>query len=176
MPKSVNRLKFKAKFTNAAEQGGGWHFLVVERKIVDRFGFEGNSRRVLCSIKGAEPFACALMPWGDIFYIMVNKLRRVELGLNVGDSVDVVLEKDESKYGMPMCEELEEVLRQDPEGSKLFHALTAGKQRSMIYYIGKVKDIDKRIHTALVFLEHLKDNDGKIIYEALKEELKGPAF
>jgi len=176
MPKPVSRLKFKAKFINASDQGGGWHFLVVEPKIVAKFGFEGSSRRVLCSIKGAEPFPCALMPWGDIFYIMVNKLRRVELGLNVGDTVDVVLEKDDSKYGMPMCEELAEVLKQDPEGSKLFHSLTAGKQRSMIYYIGKVKDIDKRIHTALVFLEHLKDNDGKIIYEALKEELKRPAF
>jgi uncharacterized protein YdeI (YjbR/CyaY-like superfamily) len=116
------------------------------------------------------------MPWGDIFYIMVNKLRRVELGLNVGDTVDVVLEKDESKYGMPMCEELEEVLRQDQEGSKLFDTLTAGKQRSMIYYIGKVKDIDKRIHTALIFIEHLKNNGGKIVYEVLKEEMKRPVF
>lgn len=176
MPKPVNRLKFKAKFTNAAEQGGGWHFLVVERKIVDRFGFKGNSRRVLCSIKGAEPFACALMPWGDIFYIMVNKLRRAELGLNVGDTVEIVLEKDESKYGMPMCEELAEVLEQDPEGSKLFHSLTAGKQRSMIWFIGKVKDIDKRIHTALIFIEHLKKSDGKIVYEELQQELKRPMF
>lgn len=175
MEKPVKRLRFKARFTNASDQSG-WHFLVVDRKIVDKFGFEGNSRRVLCSIKGAEPFACALMPWGDIFYIMVNKLRRAEFGLNVGDTVEIVLEKDESKYGMPMCEEFEEVLRQDPAGDKIFHSLTAGKQRSMIYYIGKVNDIDRRIHTALIFLEHLKNNDGKIIYDVLKEELKRPVF
>jgi len=172
----VKRAKFKAKFTNAAEQGGGWHFLVVDRKIVDKLGFEGKSKRVLCSIKGAEPFPCALMPWGDFFYIMVNKLRRTELGLNVGDNVEVVLEKDESKYGMPMPEELQEVLNQDPEGNKLFHTLTAGKQRSMMWFIGKVKDIDKRIHTALVFVEHLKKNDGKIVSEELQQELKGPMF
>lgn len=176
MPKPTNRLKFKAKFTNAAEQGGGWHFLVVERKIVDKLDFAGKSKRVLCSIKGSEPFACALMPWGDIFYIMVNKLRRTELGLNVGDSVEVVLEKDESKYGMPMPEELEEVLKQDSEGSKLFHSLTAGKQRSMMYYIAKIKDIDNRIHTSLVLMEHLKNNDGKVVYEILKEDLKRPLF
>ena len=172
----MKQVKIKAKFTNAADQGGGWHFLVIEPKKVEKLGFEGKSRRVLCSIKGAEPFACALMPWGDIFYIMVNKLRRAELGLNVGDTVDVVLEKDESKYGMPMCAELAEVLKQDPEGSKLFHSLTAGKQRSMIWFIGKVKDIDKRIHTALVFVDHLKNNDGKLIHEVLREELKRPAF
>ena len=171
----MKRVKLKAKFTNAAEQGG-WHFLVIDRKYVDKLGFEGKAKRVLCSIKGAEPFACALMPWGDIFYIMVNKLRRTELGLNVGDNVEVVLEKDESKYGMPMPEELQEVLNQDPDGNKLFHGLTAGKQRSMMWFIGKVKDIDKRIHTALVFIEHLKKNDGKIVNAELQQELKRPMF
>ena len=172
----MKRVKFKAKFTNAAEQGGGWHFLVVDRKIIDKLGFEGKSKRVLCSIKASEPFACALMPWGDFFYIMVNKLRRAELGLEVGDKVDVVLEKDESKYGMPMPEELQEVMNQDPEGNKLFDGLTAGKQRSMMYYISKIKEIDKRIYTSLVFIEHLKKNDGKIVYEELQQELKRPLF
>lgn len=172
----ANRVKLKAEFTNAADQGGGWHFLVVERKYVDKLGFEGRSKRVLCSIKGAEAFPCALMPWGDIFYIMVNKLRRAELGLTVGDRVEIVLERDESKYGMPMPEELDEVMRQDPEGSKLFHSLTAGKQRSMMYYIAKIKDIDNRIHTSLVLMEHLKNNDGRVIYEILRQDLKRPSF
>lgn len=174
MSKPMTRIKLKAKFTNASDQGGGWHFLIIDRKHVDKLGFEGKSKRVLCSIKGAQPFACALMPWGDFFYIMVNKLRRAELALNLGERVDVVLEKDESKYGMPMPEELQEVLNQDPEGDKLFHALTAGKQRSMMYFIGKVKDIDRRIHTALVFIEHLKKHAGKVVYEDLQKELKRP--
>lgn len=176
MSKPMTRFKLKAKFTNAADQGGGWHFLIIDRKYVDKLGFEGKSKRVLCSIKGAEPFPCALMPWGDFFYIMVNKLRRAELGLEVGDNVDVVLEKDESKYGMPMPEELQEVLNQDPEGNTLFHKLTAGKQRSMMWFIGKVKDIDKRIHTALIFIEHLKKNNGKVVHEELQQELKRPMF
>ena len=116
------------------------------------------------------------MPWGDVYFIMVNKQRRTELGLTVGDTVNVVLEKDESKYGMPMPEELQEVLNQDPEGDKAFHMLSAGKRRSMMYYIGKLKDIDKRIHTALVFIEHLKKNGGKVIYEEFQQELKRSMF
>ena len=171
----VKRAKFKAKFTNGAEQSS-WHFLEITHETVDKFAFEGNTRRVLCSINGAEAFPCALMPWGDVYFIMVNKQRRTELGLTVGDTVNVVLEKDESKYGMPMPEELQEVLNQDPEGDRLFHTLTAGKQRSMMYYIGKVKDVDKRIHTALVFIEHLKKNDGKVIYEEFQQELKRQMF
>lgn len=176
MKKATKRVKYKALFTNAAEQGGGWHFLVVDRKTVDRFQFEGNSRRVICTIKGGEPFPCALMPWGGSFFIMVNKQRRAALGLEVGQTVDIVLEKDESKYGMPMPEELQEVLNQDPEGEAMFEKLTPGKKRSMMYFIGKIKDIDRRIHTALTFVEHIKRNNGKILQEELAEELKRPAF
>lgn len=75
-----------------------------------------------------------------------------------------------------MPEEFREVLDQDPEGDRLFHALTPGLQRSMLYSIGKRKDIDKRIHTALVLIEHIKRNNGKVVYEELREELKRPAF
>ena len=171
----VKRAKVKTKLTTAPDQES-WHFLVFDRSFVDKFEFEGKSRRVLCSINGSEGFPAALMPWGEMFYVMVNKQRRTEFNLKPGDVADVVLEKDESKYGMPMPEELQEVLNQDPDGEKAFHKLTAGKQRSMMYFIGKIKDIDKRIHSALVFIEHLKKNNGKIVYEVLKEELKRPAF
>lgn len=176
MAKAVKRVKYKALFTNAAEQGGGWHFLMIEPIVEKKFGFESKSRRVICSIKGSEPFPCALMPWGDMFYIMVNKQRRTELGLEVGKVVDIVLEKDESKYGMPMPEELEEVLNQDPEGSKFFEELTPGKKRGIIYQISTIKDVDKRIHTALIYIEHITKNEGKIVQEELMKELKRPMF
>ena len=86
------------------------------------------------------------------------------------------LKSDDSKYGLPMPEEFQEVLNQDPDGDRYFHALTPGKQRTMLYYIGKVKDIDRRIHTSLIFVEHLKKNDGKIVFEEFQEELKRPLF
>jgi len=77
---------------------------------------------------------------------------------------------------LPMPKEFREVLKQDKEGNRLFHALTPGKQRTVLYYIGKAKDIDRRIHLALVIIEHLKDNDGKIVYPKLADELKRPIF
>jgi len=39
-----------------------------------------------------------------------------------------------------------------------------------------VKDVDRRIHTALIFIEHLKKNEGKIIQDQLDAELKRPVF
>lgn len=153
----------------------GWHYFSVEACFAEQFEKTGGTRRVICTLNGTETFPCALMPYHGIFYVMVNKERRSRLGLSAGSQVTVELTPDESKYGMPMPEEFEEVLGQDPEGSELFHSLSSGRQRSIIYGVAKLKDTDKRIHTALVFIEHLKRNGGKVVYETLREELKRPS-
>ena len=171
-PQKSQRLK--CLLTNSTESG--WHFLLVEKKAVDKFGFEDKFRRVLCSMNGGEHFHCALLPWGEQFYIIVNKKRREQLGLIAGDTVNVLLEKDESKYGLPMPEEVQEVLNQDPEGDRLFHELTPGKQRSMIYWLSRTKDVDRRIHETLIFVEHLKKNNGQIDNKKLQAELKRPIY
>lgn len=173
--KRIDHIEFKTRLSRSPIESG-WHFLEVSKEIVAKFGFEGKSKRVVCSINGSEGFQCALMPSGDIFYIIVNKKKRDALGIAAGDTVSVELVRDESKYGLPMPDELREVLNQDPEGDRLFHALTAGKQRSLLYLIGKINDIDKRIHQALIVVDHLKENDGKIIGPKLNEELKRPVM
>jgi hypothetical protein len=167
-------VKFKAILAKSADTG--WHYIPVDGQIGNKFEKKNGSRRVVCTINGTETFQCALLPWDDSFTIIVNKAKRERLGIVGGDKVSVELKVDESKYGLPMPEELREVLKQDPEGDKLFHALTAGKQRTMLYYIGKIKDIDRRIHTSLIFLEHLKKNEGKIVFPQLQAELKRPIF
>lgn len=166
------------KFTTSLERSpetSGWHFLVIEKKTADKLSFKDQYKRVVCTINGGQSFQCALMPSGGKFYIIVNKKKRDGLGIAAGDKVKVELAPDESKYGLPMPEEFREVLDQDPEGDKLFHALTPGKQRSLLYFIGNVKDIDKRIHQSLVIVDHIKEN-GKVIDKLLYEELKRPMF
>lgn len=168
-------VKFKTKLTQSLE-GSGWHFLIVEKKIERKFGFEGKFKRVVCSINGGESFQCALMPWGEVFYIIVNKQKRDAIGIVAGDTVSVELGKDDSKYGLPMPEEFAEVLNQDADGDRMFHALSAGKQRSLIYLVSNVSDIDKRIHVALLVVAHLKENDGKVVGEQLYQDTKRPIF
>lgn len=167
------------KFTAALESAGngsGWHFIAVPRETGEQFPSDGKSRRVVCTLNGSETFQCALMPSGEKFYIMVNKRVRTSLRVVSGNILQVFLKADTSKYGLPMPEELEEVFRQDPEGDGLFHALTPGKQRSLIYQVSSAKDVDVRIHRSLVVIQHLKDNAGRIVGDKLYHELKRPAF
>lgn len=152
----------------------GFHYLRIEPKFAEKFEKKHGSRRVVCTLNGSESFQCALMPYNGNFYIMVNKAKRTRLGIAAGDKISVELTPDESKYGLPMPKEFKEILRQDPEGDRLFHALPPGTQRSLLYGIGVRKDIDQRIHVGLVILEHLKENGGKIDRKTIQEDLKRP--
>ena len=171
MAKSI---KFNTLLERSPETSG-WHFLIIERKTADKLSFKDQYKRVVCSINGSEPFQCALMPSRGKFYIIVNKQKRDALGIVAGDKVNVELVIDESKYGLPMPAEFREVLDQDPEGDQVFHALTPGKQRSLLHFVGTIKDVDKRIHQSLVIVEHIKEN-GRVIDKLLYEELKRPMF
>jgi len=135
--KLVKKLKFTTELSTFGD--GLWGYVPVTREIAARIDFPNKRfKRVICSINGNEGFHCALMSSGSgDFIISVNKQKREAWGLKVGDRVDVRLEIDTSKYGLPMPEEFRAVLDQDPEGDRLFHALSPGKQRSLLYLAGQ---------------------------------------
>lgn len=141
-----------------------WHILRVPRDMVADFSFKGNLRRVLCSLNGKPEFNCSLFPSKGDFFLTISKKLRTDLGIAVGDAVNIELTKDESKFGMPMPEEFAEVLRQDTEAELLFNALKPGDQRLMLKLIVFVKDVDRRIARALAGVELLKESDGKFVY------------
>jgi hypothetical protein len=170
----IRKIKFETTLSSFGD--GMWVYVPITTEIAARLEFPDKKfRRVVCMINGGEGFHCALMPSGTGEYIIsVNKKKRGELGIRIGDIISVELERDESKYGLPMPEEFREVLAQDPKGDRLFHALTPGKQRSLLYQASQKKDLDLRIHRALAIIEHLKENDGQVVWEKLGHDLKRP--
>lgn len=143
-----------------------WHVLRVRRSQVAILGLKGNLRRVVCTLNALEPFNCSLFPSKGDYFLTLSKPLRAKLGVDVGDVVNVMLVKDESKYGMPMPEEFAEVLRQDPEAEQLFESLSPGNQRLMLKLIVMVRDVDKRILRALAGAELLKSSGGVFDYHA----------
>ena len=101
-------------------------FFPVEKEIAEPF-IEGNDRRVVCTVNATVKYHCAIHGDGMGGYrIMLNRERCKKLGLVRGETISVELKKDTSDYGMPMSEELREVLDQNPEADRIFHALTKG--------------------------------------------------
>ena len=148
-----------------------FHFAVPDEAAVPFLG--NKSRRVICKINEKIEFQCALMPKGDgSFFINLNKKHRDTLGCSLGDPLTAELRADESEYGLPMPDELREIFKLDDEASHLFHALTPGKQRTLLHIISTVKNSDLRISRALTVIDHLRRNHGKIDFKKLGEAFK----
>ena len=79
-----------------------------------------------------------------------------KLDVSTGDSLNVIMQEDTSKYQTPMTEELEAVLLSDYEAYEFFENLLPGKQRNIIFMIYNQKDSQKRVDTALNAMENLK--------------------
>ncbi|MGB0916137.1 MAG: YdeI/OmpD-associated family protein [Flavobacteriales bacterium] len=165
-------MKFTSKL--AKEEGSDiYHwFFPVENKIAEQF-IEGPDRRVICTVNETVKYHCAIHGGGQgEFRIMLNRERCKKLGLVRGETLNVELEKDRSEYGVPIGDELREVLDQNPDADKIFHSFTKGKQRTLIYWTNNVKSSDIRIRRALVMTDHLVNQQGELDYKLLNVEMK----
>lgn len=166
-----NAIGFTALLENFNSNLWGYHISVPE--LIAKVFLEKGGRRVVCRLNDGVEFQCALMPKGDgSYFININKKLRDKLGLKLGMQVQASLRKDDSEYGLPMPEELAELLKQDEDGNVLFHALTPGKQRTLLYIAGSPKTSDTRLRRAIVVIEHLKANGGKVNFRQLNEDMK----
>ncbi|MBI1286215.1 MAG: DUF1905 domain-containing protein [Flavobacteriales bacterium] len=148
-----------------------WFFSVPNEIAVQLI--EGNDRRVVTTVNGAVKYHCAI--YGDGMgghRILLNSERVKKLGLVRGETISVELEKDRSEYGVPMSEELREVLDQNPEADELFHKLTKGTQRTLIYWSDNVKSSEIKIRRAIVMTDHLVTQNGKPDFKLLNVAIK----
>jgi hypothetical protein len=169
-PQKMN-ITFKAPLEHH-DSSLGWMFTVyIPEKLIPALGDERNPR-VKVTYNDRIESHVSVKSKGPERYLVLNKEVRSKLGLVLGQEVSVRIEEETSKYGMPIPEEFEEVLSQDEEGSRHFHNLTPGNQRSLIYVVSKVKNVDKRINKALAILEHLRETGGEVEYKGLNEKIK----
>jgi translation elongation factor EF-1beta len=164
-------MEFTARVENFNSKLWTYHIKVPQR-IALHFKEEGI-KRLRCTLNATVELQCAIMPAGDgVYFINLNKKVRDQLKLKEGSQVAVKLEEDDSAFGLPFPAELEEVLEQDKQGKEYFFKLTPGKQRNIIYGVGQVKNSDLRIQRAMIMINHIKANKGKINFKQLTQELK----
>jgi len=164
-------MKFKAILEQLDSSIWGQHIKVPE-KVSKKLLADGN-KRIICTVNKTFSFHAALMPEGKgRYFVNFSKQNSKKFKLSEGQTLDIELTKDESKYGIPMPEEFQELLFQDEEGNTLFHNLTPGKQRSLLHIIGKVKSPEIRIRKSMIMLNHLKSNLGKLDFRQLNQDFK----
>ena len=166
------KFQFSTPLEAASSKLFNWQ-LRVPADITAAFLASPTKTRVVCVLNGQDPHQCALTPiGGGVYVIKVNQGRIKKLALEEGRKVVAELFPDDSKYGLPMPEEMAAVLAEDPEGDEIFHALTPGKLRTMLYVVSQGVDSDDRIWRAVQIIEHLKKRAGKIDFKALYQDLR----
>jgi len=148
----------------------GFH-LPVPSTIADQF-IEGSDKRVICRINDEIRIQNALMPYSEGYFLLLNKDLVKKLNLTIGEDVKLKLEKDRSEFGLPMPETFRTLLEQDIDANRYFEQLTPGRKRSLIYIVGKVKNIDSQLNKGLAILDHLKSAKGKLDFKKLNQLIK----
>ncbi|WP_247234279.1 YdeI/OmpD-associated family protein [Telluribacter sp. SYSU D00476] len=134
----------------------GMTYLEIPPDVVQQLG-GSFSMRLICTVNNALDWQCGLVALGQgAAYISISAKRMKALRVRLGDEVLVSLVKDESEYGVPVPEELQELFGQDPEGFQRFKQLAPGKQRYIINYVATVKNSQLRVDRAIQLIENLK--------------------
>lgn len=134
------------------------HNICIPAEIAAPF-IAHNHKRVIVTVSYQEAsvnYHAAIQKRSGQFFVMFSKKYQKQIGVFPSDYFNVQLQEDTSKYGVKMPEELEAVLQSDPEVSLIFESFTAGKKRSLIYYILQFKNSQTRIDKALIIAENIK--------------------
>ena len=149
----------------------GHHFLVP--KNVAQHYLENKQKRLICKLNNLIEYNCALMARGQgEYFILVNGEIRKKLKLEIGSELDVEIKEDKSEYGMPVPQEVIDLFAHEDMFYKLFHLLTPGKQRSLLYLVGKPKTEEVRVKKAIVICNHLINRNGDVDFKILNQDFK----
>jgi hypothetical protein len=134
----------------------GWPAsLPVPEHIAARFGLDARPTRVICTL-GNTRFPCAIVSSGERRFIHLSQRLRDEAGVAIGQRVRVTLARDERPSEVELPAELEEVLRQEAHGARLFTALSPGRQRGIAALLLRVKSSERRIEKALAIVRAIE--------------------
>lgn len=136
------------------------YHLFIPKEIFKPFAEEKQSRvKLIASFeaKSIEFYAAVKQDknTGD-YKFMFSKQKQKALGVFINDYLELQIFKDTSKYGVDIHEKFKAVLLSDYDAYELFEKLTAGKKRSIIYFILRIKNSQNRIDKALILCENLK--------------------
>lgn len=136
----------------------GTHAAIVPTHIAKTFIDQGHKRiQVIARLEEREVrYHSALHSYKGQYSISYSKQYQKKIGAFPSDYVNFQLIEDTSTYGVEMPEEFQAVLDSDPEAFQIFQSFTPGKQRSLIYYILKIKTSQLRIDRAIRISENMK--------------------
>jgi hypothetical protein len=114
------------------------------------------NQRLLITLDNKVQWQAGILALGEgSGLITVQKDRLKKIGKTLGDSVIVQLQKDESEFGVPVPEEIQEYWIQVPESKDRFDTLTPGMKRYILNHISTAKSPEKRLERTHFLMSNL---------------------
>ncbi|QTN38608.1 DUF1905 domain-containing protein [Cryomorphaceae bacterium] len=112
-----------------------------------------NRTRLLVVVEDMVELPCGLTSFGDgDYFFMFAKRNRKKVGKDIGETVQYTVQEHPLPLGVEMSEVLEVLLEQDENARRIWDDLTDGRKRTIIFSIGRIKDIDRQIQTIINLL------------------------
>lgn len=134
--------------------GGAWTYLTAPFDVHKVFGTRG--RVPVAGTMNGFPFRNSLMPEGNGTHcMMVGKELRAGANAEAGDTVLVILDRDEEARTADVPAELKAALRQSPPAARFFAGLTPSQKTDYSTWIATAKQEATRASRATKAVEFL---------------------
>jgi len=142
-------------YLDRMDDGYKHHFVPIPPEIVADIKGKG-ARRVIATVNGVTlKRALNSRKDGPTFLILGQQYIK-QIGVTIGDRVDVQMEIDAEPDAVELVEEFQAVLDTDEEAAALFAEFTPGMQRSLNVHVAQAKQTDTRIKRALELAEKIR--------------------
>lgn len=107
-------------------------------------------------------FEMSLLPCGNgKHWLHIRKETRIAIGKEEGDTVDIVIEKNDSPKTVHLPDYLQWLLENDPQMMKYFEKLPYSAKKFWIEYIREPKSEDTKVDRINRLFEYLTENYSK---------------
>jgi bifunctional DNA-binding transcriptional regulator/antitoxin component of YhaV-PrlF toxin-antitoxin module len=147
----MSRQSFSAPLGESGRGGGRWVQVPFDAREVF-----GEARAPVRGTVNGTPLRSRLMVYGGTTYLGLRREIREAAGIDVGDLVEVVLERDDAPREVALPAELEAALAADAALRATFDALAFTHRREYAEWVGGAKREETRARRAAKAVEMLR--------------------
>jgi hypothetical protein len=146
----VQAQRFTGTVAESGRGGGRWVEVPFDPKAVF-----GQARAPVKGTVNGTPLRSRLAVYGGRTHLGLRADIRAAAGIDVGDSVEVVLELDEEPREIDVPEALAQALAGDPDARRVYDALAFTHRRKYAEWIASAKRAETRERRVVKALEML---------------------
>lgn len=134
---------------------GGGAYVLLPAEVLAALG--GGSRfRVTGVLNGVAFDSSTMAMGGGRVCLGLHKATRQAAGVEIGDTVDVTVERDDRPRQLEVPEDLQAALATEPEAAAAFDRLSFSHRREYVQWITSAKRPDTRARRVAQTLERLQ--------------------